>query len=111
MSVWNALLNILLGFILLLVINANAGEIATTKIEKVVDGCIKTGTQNFAIVSHAGVIMTILAAYGIPEYPMHEWLTPNGCGFTVKLNPSLWMRAKKFEVFSEFPYEREELPD
>ena len=33
-----ALLNILLGFILLLVINANAGEIATTKIEKVVDG-------------------------------------------------------------------------
>ena len=79
--------------------------------EKVAEGLMKTGTTPAAIVTHGGVIMSILAAYGIPEYPMHEWLTPNGCGFTVKVNPSLWMRAKKFEVFSEFPYEREELPD
>ena len=79
--------------------------------EKVAEGLMKTGTTSAAIITHGGVIMTILAAYGIPEYPMHEWLTPNGCGFTIKVNPSLWMRAKKFEVFSEFPYEREELPD
>ncbi|MBQ2974139.1 MAG: histidine phosphatase family protein [Clostridia bacterium] len=79
--------------------------------EKVAEGLMKTGTTSAAIVTHGGVIMTILAAYGIPEYPMHEWLTPNGCGFTVKVNPSLWSRARKFEVFSEFPYEREELPD
>lgn len=79
--------------------------------EKIAEGLMKTGTTSAAIVTHGGVIMTILALYGIPEYPMHEWLTPNGCGFTVKLNPSLWMRVKKFEVFSEFPYEREELPD
>ncbi len=79
--------------------------------EKVAEGLMKTGTTSAAIVTHGGVIMAILAAFGIPEYPMHEWITPNGCGFTIKLNPSLWMRAKKFEVFSEFPYEREELPD
>lgn len=79
--------------------------------EKVAEGLMKTGTTSAAIVTHGGVIMAILAAFGIPEYPMHEWITPNGCGFTVKVNPSLWMRAKKFEVFSEFPYEREELPD
>lgn len=79
--------------------------------EKVAEGLMKTGTTSAAIITHGGVIMTILAAFGIPEYPMHEWLTPNGCGFTVKVNPSLWMRAKKFEVFSEFPYKREELPD
>ena len=79
--------------------------------EKIAEGLMKTGTTSAAIITHGGVIMTILAAYGIPEYPMHEWLTPNGCGFTVKLNPSLWMRAKKFEVFSEFPYEKEDLPD
>lgn len=79
--------------------------------EKVAEGLMKTGTTSAAIVTHGGVIMAILAAFGIPEYPMHEWITPNGCGFTIKVNPSLWMRAKKFEVFSEFPYEREELPD
>ncbi len=79
--------------------------------EKIAEGLMKTGTTSAAIVTHGGVIMAILAAFGIPEYPMHEWITPNGCGFTVKVNPSLWMRAKKFEVFSEFPYEREILPD
>ena len=73
--------------------------------EKVAEGLMKTGTTSAAIITHGGVIMTILAAYGIPEYPMHEWLTPNGCGFTIKVNPSLWMRAKKFEVFCDFPYE------
>ena len=79
--------------------------------EKIAEGLMKTGTTSAALVTHGGVIMAILAAFGIPEYPMHEWITPNGCGFTVKVNPSLWMRAKKFEVFSEFPYEREEVPD
>lgn len=79
--------------------------------EKVAEGLMKTGTTSAAIVTHGGVIMAILSAYGIPELPMHEWLTPSGCGFTIKINPSLWMRAKKFEVFSDFPYEREELPD
>lgn len=78
---------------------------------KVAEGLMKTGTTSAAIVTHGGVIMAILAAFGIPELPMHQWMTPNGCGFTVKINPSLWMRARKFEVFSEFPYEREDLPD
>lgn len=91
--------------------NEEFGKRVCETFEKIAEGLMKTGTTSAAIVTHGGVIMSILAAYGIPEYPMHEWLTPNGCGFTVKVNPSLWMRAKKFEVFSEFPYEREELPD
>lgn len=91
--------------------NEAFGKRVCETFEKVAEGLMKTGTTDAAIVTHGGVIMAILATYGIPEYPMHEWLTPNGCGFTIKINPSLWMRAKKFEVFSEFPYEKEELPD
>ncbi len=91
--------------------NEAFGKRVCETFEKVAEGLMKTGTTEAAIVTHGGVIMAILATYGIPELPMHEWLTPNGCGFTVKINPSLWMRAKKFEVFSEFPYEKEELPD
>lgn len=75
--------------------------------EKILEGLMKTGTTQAAIITHGGVIMTLLAAYGIPELPMHEWRTPNGCGFTLNVNASLWMRGKKAEVFSEFPYERE----
>lgn len=91
--------------------NEAFGKRVCAAFEKVAEGLMKTGITEAAIVTHGGVIMAILSAYGIPELPMHEWLTPNGCGFTVKLNASLWMRAKKFEVFSEFPYERENLPD
>ncbi len=71
--------------------------------EKIVEGIMKTGTRSTAIVTHGGVIMTLLAAYGIPEMPVHEWLTPSGCGFTVMITPSIWMRGQKFEVIQEIP--------
>lgn len=89
---------------------AFASRVCTT-FEKVCEGLMKTGTHSAAIVTHGGVIMALLAAYGIPELPMHEWLCPNGCGFSVRIDASLWMRAKKFEVFSEFPFEKAEYTD
>lgn len=91
--------------------NEDFAKRVCTTFEKVAEGLMKTGTHSAAIVTHGGVIMTLLAAYGIPELPMHEWMCPGGCGYTVKITPSLWMRAKKLEVFSEFPYEKEDLPD
>ncbi|MCL2106026.1 MAG: histidine phosphatase family protein [Oscillospiraceae bacterium] len=78
---------------------------------KVVDGLIKTGTRRSAIVTHGGVIMALLAAFGLPEAPMHEWLTPSGCGYTLRVEPSLWMRARKCEVMSLVPGEPEERED
>ena len=49
---------------------------------KIAEGMMKTNVTNAAIVTHGGVIMTILAAFGIPELPMPEWRTPSGCGYT-----------------------------
>ncbi len=71
--------------------------------EKIVEGIMKTGTRSTAIITHGGVIMTLLSAYGIPEAPVHEWLTPSGCGFTVMITPSVWMRGQKFEIIQEIP--------
>lgn len=79
--------------------------------EKIVEGVMKTGVQNSAIVTHGGVIMTLLAAYGIPEMAMHQWMTPNGCGYTIRVTPSVWMKANKVEVISEFPFLPEEETD
>lgn len=73
--------------------------------EKIVEGLMKTGTTKAAIVTHGGIIASLLSAYGIPEAPMHEWITPNGCGYEVRLTPSIWMRGQKFEVIAEVPYE------
>lgn len=69
----------------------------------IVEGLMKTGTTKAAIVTHGGVIMTILAAFGLPEASMHEWLMPEGCGYTVRITPSIWTRGHKMEVFEELP--------
>lgn len=71
--------------------------------EKVVDGLMKTGTTESAIVAHGGVLMWILSFFGLPEAPMHDWLCESGCGYTLLLTPSLWMRGRKAEVFDTFP--------
>ena len=80
-----------------------------TAFEKVIDGCIKTGNQNIAIVSHAGVLMTILASYGIPEAPMAHWQMDAGYGFKCRITPSLWMRGRKMEVIDTAPQTLEEI--
>ncbi len=79
--------------------------------EKVVDGCVKTGTNNIAIVGHAGVLMTILACYGLPEAPMAHWQMDAGYGYKLRLTPSLWMQARKIEVIDTSPVSLEELKE
>lgn len=64
---------------------------------------MKSGTEDTVIVTHGGVIMTIMAAFALPEASMHEWLTPNGCGYTLRLTPTLWMSGQKLEAIEEIP--------
>lgn len=77
--------------------------------EKVVEGCLKTGTETVAIVGHAGVLMTILACYGVPEAPMAHWQMDAGYGFKLRVTPSLWMQTNKLEVVDTAPVSLEEL--
>ena len=79
--------------------------------EKVIDGCIKTGTQKIAIVGHAGVLMTILSCYGLPEAPMAHWQMDSGYGFKLRITPSLWMQARKIEVVDTSPTGIEEMKE
>lgn len=69
----------------------------------VVDGLLKTGTTNAAIVTHGGVIMALLAAFGLPQAPMHAWRMPNGCGYTLRITPAIWSRGHKLEVAAKLP--------
>lgn len=71
---------------------------------KIVDGLIKTGTRNCAIVTHGGVLTALLSFFGIPEAPMNEWAVPGGCGYELRITPSLWSQGKKLEVIGQLPY-------
>ncbi len=79
-----------------------SNRIAQTMI-KVIDGVIQSGITKTAIVTHGGVIMALLAMFGLPEASMHEWLTPGGCGYTLRVTPSLWSQGRKFEVIAQIP--------
>ncbi len=72
------------------------------------EGILKSGTDDTVIITHGGVIMTIMAAFALPEAQMHDWLTPCGCGYTLRLTPSLWMSAQKVEAVREIPGSPEE---
>ena len=47
--------------------------------------------------------MTLLANFALPEAEAHEWLTPAGCGYTLRLTPSLWTAGQKLEAVEEIP--------
>lgn len=89
--------------------NAQFSHRICAAFEKVIDGCVKTGTNHFAIVGHAGVLMTILACYGLPEAPMAHWQMDAGYGYKLRLTPSLWMQARKIEVIDTSPVSLEVL--
>lgn len=69
----------------------------------IAEGVMKARVYDSAVITHGGVIMSVLSAFALPERPMHEWLIPNGCGYTLRLTPSIWMRLEKAEIVSEIP--------
>ena len=80
----------------------------------IVDGIIRSGVDSVAVITHGGVIMAIMQAFALPEAPMHDWLTPNGCGYTLNVIPSIWGNIKKAEAMAEIPlrpYEPADEPD
>ena len=89
--------------------NAEFVQRVCKEFEQVVEGCVSTGTEKFAIVSHAGVLMTILACYGLPEAPMAHWQMDAGYGYKLRITPSIWMQGKKVEVVDTVPVSLNEL--
>ena len=71
---------------------------------KIIEGVLKSGTRDVAIITHGGIIMSLLSAFGLPEAPLTDWRTPSGCGYALSLNAALWFRLRKIEVIDEIPY-------
>ena len=72
--------------------------------EKIVNEVISENITTSAIVTHGGIIMTLLSVYGIPQAESHKWRMDNGYGFAVIVTPSLWFKDKVAEVFDTVPF-------
>lgn len=71
--------------------------------QDIVDGLIKTGTTDCAVITHGGVINYLLAVYGLPQAEPYKWQCDNGFGYSLRAVPSLWQRDKVLEVYQKIP--------
>lgn len=76
--------------------------------QKIVDGLVSTGNTEAVIVTHGGVIMTLMAVYGLPQAKPFEWAVDSGCGYSIRVTPMLWQRDKVSEVYRTLPVVDEE---
>ncbi len=71
--------------------------------EEIVNSLITRGVTSASIFTHGGVIMFILSTYGLPKADFYDWIVDNGCGYSIRITPGLWMRDKVFEVYQKSP--------
>lgn len=71
--------------------------------EMLVKNLMHEGKTSAVLVTHGGVIMSILSAYGIPEANFYDWLCEPGHGYSVRITPMLWMREMRMEVYDTIP--------
>lgn len=71
--------------------------------EDIVTSLMKRGVTSATVFTHGGVIMSLMSMYGIPKAKPFDWMVDNGCGYSVRITPGLWMRDKIFEVYQKIP--------
>lgn len=74
-----------------------------TAFESLVEEAMKNGDSDTVVCTHGGVIMLIMAAYALPRADMSAWGAENGCGFTLRVTPALWMREPVAEAIDYVP--------
>lgn len=72
--------------------------------ERLVNSMISSGVSSVSLVTHGGVIMTLLAVYGLPQAHSYDWRMDSGYGYAARITPALWMRDKVIEVYDTIPY-------
>lgn len=73
-------------------------------LEYVFNDMMKNDITSSAIITHGGVIMSILSQFSLPRENYYNWATNPGEGYTVILTPALWQRDEGFEVYRGVPY-------
>lgn len=73
---------------------------------------MKNGIFNAALISHAGVLGNLMAAFGVPKAKTLAWEFKDGQGYTVSTSTQLWARDMIFEIVRPVPFKEDEnLPE
>ncbi len=96
--------------------NGESGPVFVQRVcagfEMLVQNLMAKGQTSAVLVTHAGVLTTLLAAYGLPRAQPYDWMCAPGCGYSVRITPGLWMRSMVMEVTDVLPLgEAKDRPD
>ncbi len=69
---------------------------------------MEEGVFEAAVITHGGAIMMMLSALGLPKEQSFRWMAENGKGYTILVNPQMWMRDTAFEIYDTIPAQPEE---
>ena len=85
-----------------------SGEEFLIRIQAAVAAMIDYMAQNeifeAAVVTHGGVIATLMSTLGLPRQPLQFWKTGGGRGFTCFINPQIWQNDHLMEVAGILPH-------
>ena len=65
-------------------------------LDELVRAAIQAGDESLHILAHGGTIMALMAAFGIPKKPYHEWWVDNLCGYCVRIDEETWAEEPRF---------------
>ena len=73
-------------------------------LNKLCEYLIRSETQEAAVITHGGLIMTALAACAVPKREVQLWRCDPGCGFAVQTDTAGFMRDGMVEARDIIPY-------
>lgn len=79
-----------------------------TGFARVAEYVMKAGVTDAAVITHGGVITSIMSSLAFPKQDFYRYNVENGCGFTVTTTPQLWMSGSVIELYSTLPLRHEE---
>lgn len=87
--------------------NGESGEVFTMRVMKgfnmLVQNVIHKNQTSSVLVTSGTIIMTILASCAFPRANFYEWMCEPGCGYSIRITPSLYMRSGAVEAFALVP--------
>ena len=73
-------------------------------LDRIIRDMMKNRISEAAVITHAGVITSLLASCGLPRRPLLDWKVESGKGYTLNINAGLWLNERFVEVFTPVPF-------
>jgi alpha-ribazole phosphatase len=74
--------------------------------DAIISDMMKSNITDAAVITHAGIIANILAAFGVPKIRPETIKTDFGEGYMINVSAQLWHSAHTFEIAGALPVRR-----